>query len=177
MTIVTNALSSLKQDRIVQYAKTLSTVLLISAIVVFDEVIIAETVATRWIPLLGLVLGICFACLGFFVLVIIRRRCTECGKRIVSDNIREKTVLISGFSLLVFGALVMVLNNSMALVLNIHWLHIWGSILGTSMVCIGIWMFALFAELFKGDRKLRTMGLFLSGLLFVEIFLKFGGWW
>ena len=71
----------------------------------------------------------------------------------------------------------MVLNNSMALVFNINWLHIWGSILGTSMVCIGIWMFALFAELFKGDRKLRTMGLFLSGLLFVEIFLKFGGWW
>ena len=177
MTIATKVLSSLKQDRIVQYAKTLSTVLLISVIVVFDEFIIAKTVATRWIPLLGLVLGICFACLGFLVLAFIRRRCTECGKRIVSDNIRENTVQISGFSLYVFGGLVMVLNNSLALVFNIHWLHIWGSVLGTSMVCIGGWTFALFGELFKGDRKLRTMSIFLSGLLFVEIFFRFGGWW
>ena len=177
MTVGTKVLSSLKQERIVRYAKRVSTVLLISVIVVFDEFIVKNAVTTRWLPLLGLVLGICFACLGFLVLTFIRRRCTECGKRIVFDNIREKTVLILGFSLLIFGGLVIVLNNSMALVFNIHWLHTWGSILGTSIVGISIWMVVLFSDFFKGDRKLRTMGLFFSGLLFVEIFLKIGVGW
>lgn len=177
MTAGTNVFGNLKQLKIVGFAKGLSTVLLVSVIVVFDNFIVEKYVITRWLPFLGLVLGICIACLCFLLLAIIRRRCTKCGKRIKSDSMREKTVIISGFSLLLFGALIMLLKNSMALVFNISVLHAWGSILGTSMVCIGIWMISLFVELVKGDRKLRSMGLFLSGLLFVEIFLKFAVGW
>lgn len=177
MTAGTKVLSNLKQLKIVRFAKGLSTVLLLSVIVAFDNFIAEKFVVTRWLPFLGLVLGICFACLCFLLLTIIRRRCTKCGKRIVSDNMREETFMISGSALLIFGGFGIVLNNSIALVLNVHWLHAWGSTLGTGMACIGIWMISLSGELFKGDRKLRLMGLFLSGLLLVEIILKFGVVW
>ncbi len=174
VTTGTKVLSSMKQERIVSYAKRASTVLLIFAIVVFDDLIVVDAVTSRWLPILGLVLGICFACLGFVVLAFIRRRCKECGKRIILDSIREKTVLISGFSLLLSGVLIVALNNSMALVFNIHWLDTWGLILGQSLACIGIWFGALFSELFAGDRKLHKSGFLMSGLLLVFVILELG---
>ncbi len=174
MTTSAEVLGSLKQEKIVRFAKRLSTVLLVSVIVVFDDFIVAN-ITTRWhYSLLGVGLGICFACLGFLVLAFVKRRCAKCGERIIPDSIREKVVLITGFSLLTFGGLIVILNNSLALVFNVHWLHTWGLILGQSLACIGIWLGALFSDRFAGDRNLRKAGFFMSSLLLVFVILKLG---
>ena len=177
MNAVMRILRSTKQEKVAWIGKQLPIILATVAFITLDDFIIGQNVSARWLPILGLTLGVSLACIGFCEIAFIRKRCTACGKRIFISEGQEKIVLISGRSLFLLGVVLVLLNNSIALVFNIHWLHTLGHVLGLSLACIGIWLLALHCERYKGDRQWQRTGFIFSSLLFVEVLFKFGFGW
>ena len=70
------------------------------------------------------------------------------------------------------------LNNSVATIFNVQWLHnSWGSLIfGLVLACLGYW--TLFSELIQTRPYMEIYRhVFLHGLLFAGLFFKFGlGW-
>lgn len=165
------------KGKIAWLAKELPLVLLILALIGADSYIIGQEVSARWLPVLGLVLGIGLAYFGFKAITFLRsvtRHCPACGKGIITDSKEEKIVLILGMLLLLIGLVLVCINNSIALIFGVHWLHSWGPFLGLIVVCIGWWMLTLFSGMFKSEGKPRLVGFILSGVLLIEVLLKFG---
>ena len=177
MNAITGNLGSTKQEKFAWLAKQLPLIFITIALVIFDVFIIGQGVSDHWLPILGLALGIGLACLGFGEITFLRKRCAACEKRIITDEKLGKIVLISGRLLSLLGAALVVLENSIALVFNIHWLQTFGDALGLSLLCIGTWMLILFTERYKDDRKWRRMGFLFCSLLLVEALFTFGFGW
>lgn len=92
---------------------------------------------------------------------------------------QEKIAWITGLSLLLAGGVIVILNNSIALVFNVQSLYAsWSAIVfGLGLICIGYWTLTLFSELCKDDRKWKFMGLFFHSLLIAAVIFKFGFGW
>lgn len=166
MSTVTQSLKNTKQERIAWFIKQLPIVLIIMLASVGDSIV--QSVSVHWLPVMGFVLGVGLAGIGFWLF----------GKISVTKATKqEKIAFISGISLLITGAVIMTLNNLVATIFNVQWLHdLWGSlILGSTLACLGHW--ALFTELFKRDRIWKFMGIFLHSILFAGLLFKFGFGW
>ena len=167
MSTVTQSLKNTKQERIAWFIKqSLPIVLIIMLVSVGDSIV--QSVSVPWLPAMGFVLGVSLAGIGFWLF----------GKISVTKATKqEKIAFISGISLLTTGAVILTLNNSVATIFNVQWLHdSWGALIfGSTLACLGYWM--LFIKLFKRDRIEKFMGIFLHSLLFAGLFFKFGlGW-
>ena len=166
MSTATQSLKNTKQERIAWFIKQLPIVLIIMLASVGDSIV--QSVSVRWLPVMGFVLGVSLAGIGFWLF----------GKISVTKATKqEKIAFISGISLLITGAVIMTLNNLVATIFNVQWLHdLWGSLIfGSTLACLGHWV--LFSELFKRDRIWKFMGVFLHSILFAGLLFKFGFGW
>ena len=172
MNAVTGILRSTKQEKIVWVRKQLPTILIV--LLITADNMVTHSISGHWVPILGFVLGASLMCFGFFQVFPLFSEI-----RIKEVTGGKKIVWISGLSLLILGGVIVSLNNSIALVFNIQWLHAWwGSIVfGLGLICIGYWTLTPFSELFKGDRKWKFIGIFFHSLLLVGIIFKFGFGW
>ena len=172
MNAVMGILRSTKQKKIAWVRKQLPSILIILLIVADNMV--TNSISGHWVSILGFVLGASLMCFGFFQVFPLFReiRTKEVGGR-------ERIAWISGLSLLILGGVIVILNNSIALVFNVQWLYAsWGAIVfGLVLICLGYWTLTLFSELFKGDRKWKFMGIFFHSLLLVGVIFKFGFGW
>ena len=172
MNAVTGILRSTKQEKIKWIGKKLPTILIILLITVDNMV--THSINGHWVPILGFVLGASLMCFGFFQVFPLF---SEIRTKEVAG--REKIAWISGLSLLIVGGVIITLNDSLALVFNVEWLHAWGGsfVFGLGLICLGYWTVTLCSELFKGDRKWKFIGVFFHSLLLVGLLFKFGlGW-
>ena len=168
MSTVTESLKNTKQEKIAWFIKQLPIVFIMMLASAGDSIV--QSVSVHWLPLMGFVLGVSLASIGFWLFKKIS--VTEATRQ-------EKITVISGFSLLMTGAVIMVLNNSVATIFNVQWLHAsWGTIVFSfGLICIGYWTLTLFSELFKGDRIWKYIGIFIHTGLFAGSLFKFGlGW-
>ena len=166
-----------KHGKITWVAQKLLTVLLMILIVGFvttaDYLIIGQSVSDRWLPLVGLVLGVGLTCLVFREITFLRdlrRRSPTDGKGSGTNKEKKKIVLVSRRWAFLLGLVFIGVPNSIALVSNLHWLHTFGLSLGLSFVCIGWWMTTLFWEQFKGDWMWWFVGLSFHISVFVNLF-------
>ena len=166
-----------KQGKITWVTKKLLTTLLMILIVglvtTADYLIIGQSVSARWLPLVGLVLGVGLTCLVFREIIFLRdlrRHSPADGKEIGTDKDKKKIVLLSRRWAFFLGLVFIGVPNSIALVFNAHWLHTSGFTLGLSLVCIGWWMSTLFWEQFKGDWMWWLLGLLFHVSVFVNLF-------
>ena len=166
MSTVTQSLKNTKQERIAWFIKQLPIVLIIILASVGDSMV--QSVSVHWLPVMGFVLGAGVAGIGFWLF-------KKIGVR--KGTRQEKVAWISGLSLSIIGVGILTLNNSVATIFNVQWLHdSWGALIfGLVLACLGYW--TLFIKLFKRDRIEKFMGIFLHILLFAGLFFKFGlGW-
>lgn len=166
MSTATESLKNTKQERIAWFIKQLPIVLIIMLASASDSMV--QRVSVHWLPAMGFVLGVSLAGIGFWLF-------RKIG--VTKATSQEKIAFISGISLLIIGAVIMTLNNSVAMIFNVQWLHdSSGSLIfGSVLACLGHWM--LFSELFKRDRIWKFMGIFLHSLLFAGLLFKFGFGW
>lgn len=172
MNAVTGILRSTKQQKIAWVRKQLPTILII--LLITADNMVTHSISGHWVSIFGFVLGASLMCFGFFQVFPLFREI-----RIKDVAGREKIAWISGISLLIAGGVIVILNNSIALVFNVQWLYAsWGSIVfGSGLICLGYWTLTLFSELFKGDHKWKFMGVFFHSLLLVAVIFKFGFGW
>ena len=172
MNAVTGILRSTKQQKIAWGRKQLPTILII--LLITADNMLTHSISGHWVSIFGFVLGASLMCFGFFQVFPLFREI-----RIKEVAGREKITWISGISLLIAGGVIVILNNSIALVFNVQWLYAsWGSIVfGSGLICLGYWTLTLFSELFKDDHKWKFMGVFFHSLLLVSVIFKFGFGW
>jgi len=172
MNAVTGILRSTKQQKIAWVRKQLPTILII--LLITADNMVTHSISGHWVSIFGFVLGASLMCFGFFQVFPLFREI-----RIKDVAGQEKIAWISGISLLIAGGVIVILNNSIALVFNVQWLYAsWGSIVfGSGLICLGYWTLTLFSELFKGDHKWKFMGVFFHSLLLVAVIFKFGFGW
>ena len=172
MNAVTGILRSTKQEKIAWVRKQLPTILII--LLIIADNMVTNSISGHWVSILGFVLGASLMGFGFFQVFPLFREI-----RIKEVAGREKIAWISGISLLIAGGVIVILNNSIALVFNVQWLYAsWGSIVfGSGLICLGYWTLTLFSELFKDDHKWKFMGVFFHSLLLVSVIFKFGFGW
>lgn len=166
MSTVAQSLKNTKQEKIAWFIKQLPIVFIIMLASAGDSVV--QSVSGHWLPVTGFVLGVSLAGIGFWLF-------RKIG--VIKATRQEKITWISGISLLITGGGIVTLNNSVATIFNVQWLHdVWGSLIfGLVLACLGYW--TLFSELFKRDRIWKFMGIFLHSLLFAGLLFKFGlGW-
>lgn len=152
---------------------TLSMLLIVVLVTTADYHIIGRSVSARWLPLVGLVLGVGLACLVFHEITFLRNLRTHSpadGKETGTDKEKKKIVLVSRRWSFFLGIVFIGVPNSIALVFNAHWLHTFGLGLGLSFVCIGWWMTTLFWEQFKGDWMWWLLGLLFHISVFINLF-------
>ena len=166
-----------KQRKFTWVAKKLLTTLLLILTVGFvtttDYLIIGQNVSDRWIPLVGLILGVGLTCLVFREITFLRDLRTNSpadGKGIGTDKEKKKIVLLSRRWSFFIGIVFFAVPNSLALVFNAHWLYTFRLSLGLSFVCIGWWMTTLFWEQFKGDWMWWFLGLLFHISVFINLF-------
>ncbi|MYF98635.1 hypothetical protein F4212_05800 [Candidatus Poribacteria bacterium] len=177
MSALMDTLGITKQGKTTWVAQKLLTVLLMMLIVVLvttaDNLIIGQSVSARWLPLVGLVLGIGLTGLVFREITFLRdlrRHSPVDEKETGADKEKKKVVLLTRRWLFFFGIVFIGVHNSIALVFNVHWLHTFGLGLGLSFVCIGWWMSTLFWEQFKGDWMWWLLGLLFHISVLVNLF-------
>ena len=172
MNAVTGILQSTKQQKIAWVRKQLPTILII--LLITADNMVTNSISGHWVSIFGFVLGASLMSFGFFQVFPLFREI-----RIKEVAGQEKIAWISGISLLIAGGVIVILNNSIALVFNVQWLYAsWGSIVfGSGLICLGYWTLTLFSELFKGDHKWKFMGIFFHSLLLVAVIFKFGFGW
>lgn len=172
MNAVTGILQSTKQEKIAWIRKQLPTILII--VLITADNMVTNSISGHWVSIFGFVLGASLMGFGFFQVFPLFREI-----RIKEVAGQEKIAWISGISLLIAGGVIVILNNSIALVFNVQWLYAsWGSIVfGSGLICLGYWTLTLFSELFKGDHKWKFMGGFFHSLLLVSVIFKFGFGW
>lgn len=172
MNAVMGILRSTKQEKIAWVRKQLPIILIV--LLITADNMVTHSISGHWVPILGFVLGASLMCFGFFQVFPLFREI-----RIKEAAGGKKITWISGLSLLIAGGVIVSLNNSIALVFNVQWLHAWwGSIVfGLGLICIGYWTLTPFSELFKGDRKWKFMGIFFHSLLLIGVIFKFGFGW
>ena len=172
MNAVMGILRSTKQKKIAWVRKQLPTILIV--LLITADNMVTHSISGHWVPILGFVLGASLMCFGFLQVFPLLREI-----RIKEVAGREKIAWISGLSLLISGGVIVILNNSIALVFNVQWLYAsWGSIVfGLGLICVGYWTLTLFSEFIKGDRKWKFMGIFFHSLLLVGVIFKFGFGW
>ena len=166
MSTATQSLKNTKQERINWFIKQLPIVFIVMLVSVGDSIV--HSVSVNWLPVIGFVLGASLAGIGFWLF----RKIS-----VTKATRQEKIAFISGISLLITGAVILTLNNSVATIFNVQWLHdSSGSLIfGSTLACLGHW--TLFSELFKHDRIWKFMGIFLHSLLFAGLLFKFGFGW
>ena len=177
MSAFMDTLGITKQGKITWVAKKLLTTLLlilaVALVTTVDYFIIGQSVSARWLPLVGLVLGVGLACLVFREITFLRdlrKHSPADGKGIGTDKEKKKIVLISRRWAFFLALVFFCVPNSIALVFNVHWLHTFGLGLGLSFMCIGWWMSTLFWEQFKGDWMWWLLGLLFHISVFVNLF-------
>ena len=163
MSTATQSLKNTEQERIAWFIKQLPIVFIVTLVSVGDSIV--QSVSVHWLPLIGFVLGASLAGIGFWLF-------RKIG--VIKGTRQEKIAWISGISLLIIGGGIMTLNNLVATIFNVQWLHdSWGSLIfGLVWACLGYW--TLFSEIFKRDRIWRFIGIFLHSLLFVGLLFKIG---
>ena len=168
MSTATQSLKNTKQERINWFIKQLPIVFIVMLVSVGDSIV--HSVSVNWLPVIGFVLGASLAGIGFWLF---RKISVKKATR------QEKIAFISGISLLITGTLILTLNNSIATIFNVQWLHdSWVSLIfGSALACLGYWTSTLFSELFKRDRIWKFMGIFLHSFLFAGLLFKFGFGW
>ena len=172
MNAVMGILRSTKQKKIAWVRKQLPTILIV--LLITADNMVTHSISGHWVPILGFALGASLMCFGFLQVFPLLREI-----RIKEVAGREKIAWISGLALLISGGVIVILNNSIALVFNIQWLYAsWGSIVfGLGLICVGYWTLTLFSDFTKGDRKWKFMGLFFHSLLLAGVIFKFGFGW
>ena len=131
---------------------------------------IVQNVSVNWLPVMGFVLGVSLAGIGFWLF-------RKIG--IIKGTRQEQIAWISGLSLLIIGGGIPMLNKSIATIFNVQWLYHSREavILGLVLVCLGYWTLTLFSKLFISDRIWKYIGIFIHTGLFACLFFKFGlGW-
>lgn len=135
-----------------------------------DISIIGRGVDARWLPAVGFGLGLGLTCIGFWAY-------KEFSKLVTMKvATREKIAVISGLSLSVLGIAFIVVNNSIALILNVDWLYGSRFISAFILFWIGFWIVTLFSEVFNDFRLWKYIGLGINGLLIVCVVAKFYGY-
>ncbi len=131
-----------------------------------DIFIIGRGIDTRWLPAVGFGLGLGLTCFGFWTY---REFKSYTGLNVAQ---REIVAVISGLLLCNLGFVFLVASNSLALVLNIDWLHGLRFISAFLLFWFGFWIITLFSEVFNDFRLWKYIGLGVNGLLLVFVVVK-----
>lgn len=151
--------------------KRLSIILIILLIIVDDYLV--PNLSVRWIPVLGFIFGVSFACSCFGVYKLFPLL-SKFGA--ISDTQREINALITGIPLMTLGAVILLLNDSLASVFSIQWLHTFeGSfVIGMTLTCLGYWIITVFTDSeLKGDFKWKLIGVVLHSLVLIGVIIEY----
>ncbi len=131
---------------------------------------LANSVSERWLPALGFVLGAGLVGFGYFNVFPFFNKI-----RTMDATSTEKIAWISGITVGMFGGVVIVLNDSIAVIFNIQWLRSFmvAITIGFGFLCIAYWIMTLSSELFKGDRIWKFCGIVIHCLLLASVVVKY----